>query len=115
MVHSSECCASWQSAPFACLVAKGKHSHEGTAVKIFYTVAEAKNALGIGTTRLYELLAAGRLRARKLGNTTLIEAESMQELVKSLPLGKFTTHAKQMAARSQNLRPHHGDDSPGAM
>jgi excisionase family DNA binding protein len=79
-------------------------------VKIFYTVAEAKNALGIGTTRLYELLAAGRLRARKLGNTTLIEAESMQELVKSLPLGKFTTHA----ARSQNLRLHHGDVSPGA-
>jgi len=83
-------------------------------VKIFYTVAEAKAALGIGTTRLYELLTAGRLRARKLGNTTLIEAESMQELVKSLPLGKFTTHAKQMAARSQNLRPHHGDVSPGA-
>jgi excisionase family DNA binding protein len=80
-------------------------------VKIFYTVAEAKAALGIGTTRLYELLTAGRLRARKLGNTTLIEAKSMQELVESLPLGKFTTHAKQMAARSQNLR---GDASPGA-
>jgi excisionase family DNA binding protein len=84
------------------------------AVKIFYTVAEAKAALGIGTTRLYELLTVGRLRARKLGNTTLIEAESMQELVKSLPLGKFTTHAKQMAARSKNLRPDHGDISPGA-
>jgi excisionase family DNA binding protein len=88
--------------------------HEDTAVKIFYTVSEAKAALGIGTTRLYELLTAGQLRARKLGNTTLIEAESMQELVKSLPFGKFTTHAKQMAARSQNLRPHHGDDSPSA-
>ena len=79
------------------------------------TVAEAKAALGIGTTRLYELLTSGRLRARKLGNTTLIEAESMQELVKSLPLGKFTTHARQMAARSKNLHPHRGDDSPGAM
>ena len=84
-------------------------------MKIFYTVAEAKAALGIGTTRLYELLAADRLRARKLGNSTLIEAESMQELVKSLPLGKFTTHARQMAARSKNLHPHRGDDSPGAM
>jgi excisionase family DNA binding protein len=83
-------------------------------MKIFYTVAEAKAALGIGTTRLYELLTAGRLRARKLGNTTLIEAESMQELVKSLPLGKFTTHAKEMAARSKNLRPHLEDDNPGA-
>jgi excisionase family DNA binding protein len=92
-----------------------QHSHEDTAVKIFYTVAEAKDALGIGTTRLYELLTSGRLRARKLGNTTLIEAESMQELVKSLPLGKFTTHAKQMAARSKNLGPHHEDDSPGAV
>ena len=84
------------------------------AAKIFYTVAEAKTSLGIGTTRLYELLATGQLRARKLGNTTLIEAESMQELVKSLPLGKFTTHAKQMAARSKNLRPVHGDNYPGA-
>jgi excisionase family DNA binding protein len=83
-------------------------------MKIFYTVAEAKAALGIGTARLYELLTAGRLRARKLGNSTLIEAESMQELVKSLPLGKFTTHAKQMAARSKNLRQQHGDDSSGA-
>lgn len=83
-------------------------------MKIFYTVAEAKAALGIGTTRLYELLTAGRLRARKLGNTTLIEAESMQELVKSLPLGKFTTHAKEISAQNKNLRAHHGDVSPGA-
>ena len=82
-------------------------------MKIFYTVAEAKAALGIGTTRLYELLGSGRLRARKLGNTTLIEAESIQQLVASLPLGKFTTHAKQMAQRGKNLGPHHGDDNPG--
>jgi excisionase family DNA binding protein len=93
---------------------KASTAHEDNAVKIFYTVAEAKDALGIGTTRLYELLTSGRLRARKLGNTTLIEAESMQELVKSLPLGKFTTHAKQIASRSQNLRPRLEEDGPSA-
>jgi excisionase family DNA binding protein len=83
-------------------------------VKIFYTVAEARATLGIGTTRLYELLTSGQLRARKLGTTTLIEGQSIQQLVASLPLGKFTTRAKQMAARSKNLPPQHGDDSPGS-
>jgi hypothetical protein len=91
---------------------RASNSHEDNAVKIFFTVAEAKTALGIGTTRLYELLTTGRLRARKLGSTTLTEAESIDELVKSLPIGRFTTHAKQMAQRGKNLGPHHGGDNP---
>ena len=60
------------------------------------------------------LLAAGRLRARKLGSTTLIEAESIDELVKSLPIGRFTTHVKQMAQGGENFGPHHEDDNPSA-
>lgn len=80
-------------------------------MKILYTVAEAKEALGLSTTRLYELLATGQLRARKLGSMTMIEAQSIQELVASLPLGKFTTHAKRMAERSRKDHPHEEDSS----
>jgi hypothetical protein len=53
--------------------------------KLLYTTAEAKAVIGCGTTRLYELLASGRLRARRLGHSTMIEAESLCELVNSLP------------------------------
>jgi excisionase family DNA binding protein len=57
--------------------------------KLFYTTAEAKAALGIGLTRLYELIGSGRLRARKLGKTTLIEADSMRALAAALPFAKI--------------------------
>jgi excisionase family DNA binding protein len=53
--------------------------------KLLYTTAEARAVIGCGTTRLYELLAAGKLRARRLGHRSMIEAESLRELVDSLP------------------------------
>jgi hypothetical protein len=53
--------------------------------KLLYTTAEARAVIGCGTTRLYELLAAGKLRARRLGHRTMIEAESLHLLVNSLP------------------------------
>ena len=53
--------------------------------KLLYTTAEAKAVIGCGTTRLYELLAKGKLRARRLGHRTMIEADSLFELVDSLP------------------------------
>jgi excisionase family DNA binding protein len=53
--------------------------------RLLYTTAEAQAVIGCGTTRLYELLAAGKLRARRLGHRTMIEAESLRELVDCLP------------------------------
>jgi excisionase family DNA binding protein len=44
----------------------------------------AKN-LGIGVTKLYEEIKAGRLRALKFGNRTLITAEAQKEWLNSLP------------------------------
>jgi excisionase family DNA binding protein len=76
--------------------------------KFFYTTAEARAALGVGTTRLYELIGSGRLRARKLGKTTLIEAESMRALAATLPFAKITA-----GTRSTPPRPE--EDSPGAV
>jgi excisionase family DNA binding protein len=53
--------------------------------KLLYTTTEAKAVIGCGTTRLYELINSGELEARRLGHRTMIEAESLRELVDSLP------------------------------
>lgn len=64
---------------------------------ICYTVAGARAVSGIGTTRLYELLGAGVLEARKAGRSTLILADSLHRYVDSLPAAKITTRAKAAA------------------
>jgi len=69
--------------------------------KLFYTTAEAKAALGIGLTRLYQLIGSGRLRARKLGKTTLIEADSMRALAAALPLAKIAAGARSSPPRPE--------------
>ena len=50
-----------------------------------YTVPDACKAAGLGRTTLYELIAAGRLRAMKAGTRTLIEADSLRSYLASLP------------------------------
>jgi excisionase family DNA binding protein len=48
------------------------------------TVAGAKKALGIGTTKIYELIGAGQLRTVKIGRRTLIRTESIHALIDDL-------------------------------
>ena len=45
----------------------------------------AFDAIGVGNTKGHELIGAGVLIARKLGSRTMIEAESLQRFVASLP------------------------------
>lgn len=45
------------------------------------TVAGAKNALGIGSTKIYELIGEGRLLTVKIGRRTLIRTDSIYALV----------------------------------
>lgn len=51
---------------------------------ITVTIQGAKQALGIGTTKIYELIGDGRLRTIKLGRRTLIRTDSIRELVNTL-------------------------------
>lgn len=51
---------------------------------IFVTVDGAKKALGIGTTKIYELIGAKRLRTVKLGRRTLVRTDSIRELAEQL-------------------------------
>ena len=45
----------------------------------------AFTAIGVGNTKGYELIAEGKLVARKLGSRTMIETESLRAYVASLP------------------------------
>jgi len=50
-----------------------------------HTIADAAKVSGIGRTKLYELIGAGKLDARKAGARTLIPAESLRSYLASLP------------------------------
>jgi len=49
------------------------------------TINQAMQTLGIGRTKLYQLLNDGSLRAFKLGSKTLILKDSLDDYVASLP------------------------------
>ncbi len=46
---------------------------------------DAFDAIGVGNTRGHELLAQGKLDARKLGSRTMITAASLHAFVAELP------------------------------
>ena len=52
---------------------------------IAYTIRNAGWASGLSRSRLYELIAAGKIEARKEGRRTLIMAASLQRYLDSLP------------------------------
>jgi hypothetical protein len=58
---------------------------------ILYTLPEAKRVSGHGITRLYELMGAGVLDARKAGSRTFITAESLRRYLESLPKAEIRT------------------------
>jgi excisionase family DNA binding protein len=49
------------------------------------TIADVKQTARICKTRVYELIAAGELRAVKCGRRTLIDAQSLRDYLASLP------------------------------
>lgn len=49
--------------------------------KLAFTVAEACRSIGIGRSKLYELIQQGRVETRKIGKRTLIPAASLHALI----------------------------------
>ena len=45
------------------------------------TIDGAKRALGIGHTKIYELIGEGRLATVKIGRRTLVKTDSIRALV----------------------------------
>lgn len=50
-----------------------------------FTIVGAARASGLSRSRIYELVAKGRLDARKAGRQTLITATSLQNYLETLP------------------------------
>lgn len=50
-----------------------------------YRIDDACRSLGLGTTKLYELISGGVLDARKSGSRTLITGASLRAYLASLP------------------------------
>jgi excisionase family DNA binding protein len=53
--------------------------------KLSYGVAEAVQATGVGRSTLYAAMAAGKLRAIKLGSRTIILADELRRFLGELP------------------------------
>jgi hypothetical protein len=49
--------------------------------RISATVAEACEASGLGRTKLYELIGAGKVRTKKVGHRTLVLVPSLLETI----------------------------------
>lgn len=58
---------------------------------IAFTILDAAKVSGLGRSTIYELIAAGKLEARKSGARTLILADSLRRYVASLPKANIRT------------------------
>lgn len=53
--------------------------------KSAYTINETIQEIGIGRTKLYQLIKAGELTPRKIGKKTIILSDDLQEFLRNLP------------------------------
>ena len=58
------------------------------------SIADTARFLGLGRTRVYELLAAGQLCGRKCGRRVLIEADSARRFLSRLPTVRILPPAR---------------------
>lgn len=52
-------------------------------LKLAYSISEAATAISIGRSKLYELIAEGRVETRKIGKRTVIPAASLHRLLEA--------------------------------
>ena len=48
--------------------------------KLFLSVAQTAHVLGLGRTKIYELIRDGRLQAVKVGRRRLVKVDSLHEI-----------------------------------
>lgn len=65
---------------------------DATLQQISYNVRQAHLVTGIGESTLRKLVREGRLAARYLGTTVLIDAEDLMRFFASLPSEKQVDH-----------------------
>lgn len=70
----------------AAILATGEHFLTGpNPAKAVLSIAEFCSAYGLGTTRAYEEIGAGRLKALKSGARTLIRVADAEAWLNALP------------------------------
>ncbi len=69
----------------------------------FYRPKQACQTLGMGMTKLYQLIGAGILDARKDGSMTLITVESVDRYADSRPKADIRTGQKGRYVRRHRL------------
>jgi excisionase family DNA binding protein len=52
--------------------------------KLAYSIVEAAHAVSIGRSKLYQLIAEGRVETRKIGKRTVIPATSLHRLLEAM-------------------------------
>ena len=58
-----------------------------------YGIGEAMQVTGLGRSTIYQAMAAGKLRASKMGSRTLIPAEELRRFIETLPPARPTNNA----------------------
>ena len=53
--------------------------------KLAYSVPEAAQMIGLGRTKMFELIATGEVASIKVGRRTLVPIESLRNFVENLP------------------------------
>lgn len=63
-----------------------------TANRKLSSVPEACRRLGIGRTKVYELIGSGQIKALKIGKRTLVEDDELDRVIAGLPAAKIGGH-----------------------
>jgi len=72
--------------------------------KLSYTIPELVRDTGAGRSKIYEEIAAGRLKVRKLGKRTLVLHGDAMDWLKSLPAAQpFPADTNVAAATTFNI------------
>ena len=82
----------------------GNPHEKNTIAPIAYTIIDAASVSGFSRSRLYDEIAAGRLRAVKAGKRTLIFADSLRTLLEALPSAPIGKGAKSEDLEAGNAK-----------
>jgi excisionase family DNA binding protein len=77
------------------------------SLALAYSILDAARASGLGRSTLYELIAAGKIEARKVGARTLIPADSLRRFITSLPAAEIHTGRQSEIDRHIANAPRH--------
>lgn len=60
---------------------KSKYKFQGGIMKLTYTVSEASEVLGIGRTKMYELVSSGEIKSIRFGDAIRISKAYLDDVV----------------------------------